>query len=256
MKYIHESANLPQDYSVGEFSVIHENVTIGEGTVIGSHTVIHPGTILGKKCQIADHAVLGKKPQIAKTSTVKAVELKGLAIGDRTMIGAGTVIYAGTCIGEDCLIADQSFIRERCEINSFVIVGRGVCIENQVRVGCFTKIQSGSYITAYSILEDYVFIAPMVTTTNDNFMGRTEKRYAAVKGPTIKKGARVGGGSILLPGIIIGEEAFVAAGALVTKNLAPGQIYKGFPAVRYRVVPNEELLDNKKEGENHEDSSN
>ena len=125
-----------------------------------------------------------------------------------------------------------------------VVVGRGVCIENDVTIGAFSKIQSNSYITAYSELEEHVFIAPCVTTTNDNFMGRTERRHALIKGAVIRRGARVGGGAVLLPGIEIGAEAFIAAGALVTKDVPPGKLVIGIPARVARDVPEEELLEN------------
>jgi acetyltransferase-like isoleucine patch superfamily enzyme len=81
-----------------------------------------------------------------------------------------------------------------------------------------------------------------VTTTNDNFMGRTEARFDQIKGAIIKKGARVGGASIILPGITIAEETFVAAGALVTKDTEPKTLIKGVPAKIVRSVPEEELL--------------
>jgi len=97
-------------------------------------------------------------------------------------------------------------------------------------------------VTAYSILEDDVFIAPCVVTTNDNFMGRTEQRHALRKGPTIRRGARIGGGAVLLPGIEVGEEAFVGAGAVVVRNVPPRALVVGNPARRIRDVPDEELL--------------
>ena len=81
-----------------------------------------------------------------------------------------------------------------------------------------------------------------MVTTNDNFMGRTERRKELMKGPTIRRGARVGGGAIVLPGIEIGEEAFVGAGAVVTKNVPPKTIVYGNPARPVRDVPEEELL--------------
>jgi acetyltransferase-like isoleucine patch superfamily enzyme len=107
-----------------------------------------------------------------------------------------------------------------------------------------TKIQAEAYITAYSTLEEHVFIAPCVVTTNDNFMGRTEKRKALLKGPTIRRGARVGGGAILCPGIVIGEEAFIGAGAVVTKDVPPRKVMVGSPARVLRDVPDDELLEN------------
>ncbi|MEW5961160.1 MAG: acyltransferase, partial [Chloroflexota bacterium] len=123
-----------------------------------------------------------------------------------------------------------------------VIIGRGMAVENRVTIGSYAKIQTGAYITAYTTIEDQVFIAPMVATTNDNFMGRTRERFKHIKGPTIKKGARVGGGAILLPGITIAEEAFIAAGSLVTKDTEPAMVYKGLPAKPASPVPPAEIL--------------
>ena len=97
-------------------------------------------------------------------------------------------------------------------------------------------------MTAHSTVEDDVFIAPCVVTTNDNFMGRTEARHALRRGPTIRRGARVGGGAVLLPGIEIGEEAFVGAGAVVLEDVPPRAVVVGNPARRIRDVPEEELL--------------
>jgi acetyltransferase-like isoleucine patch superfamily enzyme len=99
-------------------------------------------------------------------------------------------------------------------------------------------------VTAYSTLEEDVFIAPCVVTTNDNFMGRTERRKELMKGPTIRRGARVGGGAILCPGIEVGEEAFVGAGAVVTKDVPPRMVVVGNPARVLRAVTGDELLEN------------
>jgi acetyltransferase-like isoleucine patch superfamily enzyme len=123
-----------------------------------------------------------------------------------------------------------------------VVVGRGSLIENDTTVGDMTKIQAMAYVTAYSTLEEHVFIAPCVVTTNDNYMGRTEARHALMKGATIRRGARVGGGAVLCPGVEIGEEAFVGAGAVVTKNVPPRALVVGNPARVLREVPSEELL--------------
>jgi acetyltransferase-like isoleucine patch superfamily enzyme len=83
-----------------------------------------------------------------------------------------------------------------------------------------------------------------VITANDNYMGRTEKRFASVRGPTVRRGARIGAGAILLPGIDVGEEAFVGAGAVVTRDVPARAVVVGSPARRFRDVPDDELLEN------------
>jgi acetyltransferase-like isoleucine patch superfamily enzyme len=124
------------------------------------------------------------------------------------------------------------------------VVGRGSLVENDTTIGALTKIQADAYITAYSTLEDNVFIAPCVVTTNDNFMGRTERRHELIKGPTIRRGARIGGGAILCPAVDIGEDAFVGAGAVVTKDVPARMLVVGNPARIIRAVADDELLGN------------
>jgi acetyltransferase-like isoleucine patch superfamily enzyme len=140
------------------------------------------------------------------------------------------------------IVGDQACVRERVHVGDDVVIGRGSLIENDTTVGAMTKIQADAYITAYSTLEEHVFIAPRVVTTNDNFMGRTERRHELTKGPTIRRGARVGGGAILLPGVEVGEEAFVGAGAVVTKDVPARKLVVGSPARVVRDVPEDELL--------------
>ncbi|GLH64248.1 N-acetyltransferase [Parageobacillus sp. G301] len=243
MNFIDSSVVLDETVEVGYFTVIEKGVKIGKNVKIGNRVTIHEGTVIGDGTTIADGAVLGKPPKPAKTSTVKlSDDIPALVIGEDCTIGANAVIYRGATIGANTLVADLASVRENVKIGNYVIVGRGVCVENHVEIGDRTKIQSNSYITAYSTLEDHVFIAPCVTTTNDNYMGRTEERFSKIKGATIKRGARVGGGVIILPGITIAEETFVAAGALVTKDTEPKTVVKGFPAKFSKMVDERELL--------------
>jgi acetyltransferase-like isoleucine patch superfamily enzyme len=165
-------------------------------------------------------------------------------VGDGCSIGAGAVIYAGTIIGHQTMIADQAFVREKCEIGDYVIVGRGVTVENETTIGDYVKIQTGAYVTAYTTVEDHVFLAPGVYTTNDNYMGRTAERFKFRRGPIIRRGARVGANTTLLPGVEIGREAFVAAGAVVTRDVPPATLVMGVPARPIRLVPEREWADN------------
>jgi UDP-2-acetamido-3-amino-2,3-dideoxy-glucuronate N-acetyltransferase len=208
----------------------------------GENVVVYPGTAIGDGCRIGDNVVLGKQPALSPRSTAKREELPPLELGEGTIVSTGSVVFAGTTIGARVILGDQSCVRERCVLGDDVVVGRGSLVENDTTIGARTKIQANAYVTAYSILEVDVFIAPGVVTTNDNFMGRTEQRHALRKGPTIRRGARIGGGAVLLPGIEVGEEAFVGAGAVVVRNVPPRALVVGNPARQIRDVPDEELL--------------
>ena len=205
--------------------------------------IVHEGTVLGEGVKVLEHAVVGKQPTLSPRSTAKREPLPPTVIGDGTVISTGAIVFAGTKVGARVILGDQSCVRERVTIGDDVVVGRGSLVENDTTIGALTKIQAGAYITAYSTLEEHVFVAPCVVTTNDNFMGRTERRHDLIKGPTIRRGARIGGGAILLPGIEVGEEAFVGAGAVVTKDVPARVVVVGSPARVLRDVPAEELLE-------------
>ena len=206
--------------------------------------IVYPGTVLGDGVKVLEYAVVGKQPSLSPRSTAKRDPLEPAEIGDGTIVSTGAVVFAGTKVGARVILGDQSCVRERVVVGDDVVIGRGSLVENDTTIGAMTKIQADAYITAYSTLEEHVFIAPCVVTTNDEFMGRTERRKALMKGPTIRRGARIGGGAILLPGVEIGEEAFVGAGAVVTKPVEPRMLVVGNPARVMRPVAEDELLEN------------
>jgi len=211
---------------------------------IAPSAIVYPGTIVGEGCKILDGAVVGKQPVLSPRSTTQREELPPLELGAGTVVSTGAIVFAGTTIGARVIVGDQACVRERVTIGDDVVIGRGSLIENDTTVGALTKIQADVYITAYSTLEDNVFVAPCVVTTNDNFMGRTERRHELRQGPTIRRGARVGGGAMLCPGVEIGEEAFVGAGAVVVDDVQPRALVVGNPARALREVPKDELLEN------------
>jgi acetyltransferase-like isoleucine patch superfamily enzyme len=224
--------------------VVESGAVIGDDVTLGNHITICEGARLGDGVVVSDFAIVGKRPKLSPRSTAKKTELAGVVVGAGTSIGSHTVLMAGSTFGQGCIVGDNAGVRERCTIGDNVVVGRSVTVENDTSIGSRTKIQSGAYVTAYMTIEEDVFIAPMVVTTNDNYMGRTEKRFAELKGATIRRGARVGGGTHILPGIEIGEEAFVATGAVVTRDVPARTIVMGVPAKPVGEVPEDELLEN------------
>jgi len=242
---IHPSAQIGSGTHYGHNSVISENVRIGENCQIGHGVVIHPDTIIGNNVRIDDNTVIGKLPMKAALSAItRDQQLPPCEIEDACLIGALSVIYRGCKIRTKVMIADLASIREDVEIGDFTIIGRGVTVENKVRIGKRCKVETEAYITALSEIEDGCFIAPEVTFTNDNFLGRTKERFKYHKGVTLKRGARVGANVTFLPGVTVGPDALVGAGSVVTKDVPGGKIVVGSPAREFRDVPPEQLLDN------------
>jgi acetyltransferase-like isoleucine patch superfamily enzyme len=242
---IHPSASVGEGTSFGHGVVVHERVRIGKNCKLGSYVVIHADTVLGDECRVDDHAVIGKTPMRAAASAITTIkELPPLSLGNAVLIGAHVIVYRGAIIGDKVMLADQATVREDVTIGELTIIGRGVTVENKVTIGRRCKIETEAYITALSSIAEGCFVAPEVTFTNDNFLGRTKDRFKYHKGVTMERGARIGANSTILPGKTIGADALVGAGSVVTRDVPPKMIVLGSPAKPLRPVPEDQLLDN------------
>jgi acetyltransferase-like isoleucine patch superfamily enzyme len=270
LSWVSPRARLGVDVRLGHFVVIRDNVAIGDRCQIGDHAVLGMTTTVARSSTLAklqglpgqagragrfggvgqaSEADLVHSPeqtsQVSATdsavATVRDDEL-WLHLGNDCVVGPCALLYVGSTVGEGTFIADGAQIRERCVLGRNVIVGHNATVENDCAIGDNTRIQTGAYITAFTTIEDHVFIAPMVVTTNDNYMGRTEERFKHRRGAIIRRGARIGAGAVILPGVEIGQEAVVAAGSVVTRNVPPYSVVMGCPARVVRDVPAEQVL--------------
>jgi acetyltransferase-like isoleucine patch superfamily enzyme len=209
--------------------------------VLGANVVIHDDVELGAGCSVHDGAVLGKAPVLAPSSSAPRAQPPPLVIADRVSIGAGAIVFAGARIGAGAIVGDQAHIRERAMIGADTVVGRGSAIGSDAAIGARVRIQTNVWLTSYAVVEDDVFVGPGVVSTNDDAMARGGEDYV-LRGPTLRWACRVGGGVVLAPGVEVGEEAFVAAGAVVTRDVPERTLVMGVPARVVREVPAEELL--------------
>ncbi len=240
--HVDPGARLADDVSVGPFAVIADGVTVGAGSTIGAGAVIGAGTQLGDGCVIENGATLGKHPRLRPGSSAAGSPLSPLVLDAGVTVCCGAVVYAGSEIGRSAIIGDQSQVRERVKIGTGTVVGRASCVDFAATVGDRVLIQTGVYVTGGSLVEDDVFLGPGVTTTNDHAMGR-HPAGEALLGPVFRRACRIGGGAVLVPGVEIGEEAFVAAGALVTRDVGRREVVMGVPARVVREVPDGDLLE-------------
>jgi UDP-2-acetamido-3-amino-2,3-dideoxy-glucuronate N-acetyltransferase len=221
--------------------LVAADAQIADGVSFGAYVVVHAGTVIGAQCAIEDHAVLGKRPRLASGSSARG-EVGALQIAERVTVGAGAVVFAGAFIGAGAIVGDQAFVRERATVGAGSLIGRGSVVDNDVSLGARVRVQTGVYLTASTVVEDDVFIGPGVVMTNDHTMGR-HPRGAPLTAPTLRRACRVGGGAVLAPGVEVGEEAFVAAGAVVAHDVPSRAVVMGVPARVVRKVGDEDLLE-------------
>ncbi len=215
--------------------MLGEDVQIGRQVSFGAHVVVHEGTRIADGCVIEDHAVLGKRPRLAPGSSA-AGEVGRLELGKDVKVCSGAVVFAGARVEEGSILGDQSFVRERTWVGPGTVIGRGSVVDNDVEVGARVRVQTSVYLTAGTKIEDDVFVGPGATTTNDDTMAR-HGPGEPLRGATLRRACRVGGGAVLTPGVEIGEEAFVAAGAVVTRDVPARSVVMGVPARVVREVP-------------------
>ncbi len=221
--------------------LLGDGVELPDDTELGGNVVVHGGTVLGAGVRLGDNCVVGKPATLSARSTAPGGDPGSARLGDGVRVGAGAVVLAGARIADNCVVADQAHVRERVEIGPDTVVGRAASVENDVRLGARVKLQTGAYITAWSLVEDDVFVAPGVLLTNDPTAGRRDDGQE-LRGAVLRRACRVGGGAVLLPGVEVGEEAFVAAGAVVTRDVPPRALVMGVPARLVRELAEDELL--------------
>ncbi len=216
-------------------------VSVGEGVSFGAYVVVHDGCSIGEGCTIEDHVVLGKRPRLARHSLALG-DVGALELGAGASVGCGAVLFAGARVGEEVIVGDQAFVRERSSIGRRSVIGRGSVVDNDVEVGAGVRIQTNVYLTAFTTVEDDVFVGPGALTTNDDTMGRHGPERPA-RGARLRRACRIGAGAVLTPGVEVGEEAFVAAGAVVVRDVPARAVVMGVPARVVREVCAEDLLE-------------
>jgi len=187
-------------FKVARRAVLRGKVIIGEGTVV------------------EDNAILGSSDKGEVT------------IGKNSLIRSGSIIYSSVRIGDNFRSGHNVLVRENSVIDDNVLLGTNSVVEGDCRIGKGVIIQTGVYITRFTIVEDDVFMGPLCVTTNDKYM-----QYGVeLIGPIIKKKAKIGANSTILPGITVGQNAIVGAGAVVTKDVANDDVVAGNPAASIR----------------------
>jgi len=187
------------------FVVVHLNVHLGAGTVIGPF------------CEI------GVPPRGAGDGELET------RIGRRSIIRSHAVLYADNVIGDDFQTGHGVLIRESSFIGNQVSIGSHTVIEHHVQIADRVRIHSQAFIPEFSVLEESCWVGPNVIFTNA-LHPLCPKVKECLRGPIIRRGAKIGANATILPAVEIGEMALVGAGAVVIRDVPAGAVVVGNPA--------------------------
>ena len=167
---------------------------------------------------------------------------EGVEVGEGVLIGGHAIVHAGVRIGDGARIGDHAQIRDGAQVGAGATIGSFSSIDPGVMIGERSSVQARCYLSAGTVVEDDVFIGPGVTLANDNTMDRHGPELS-LQGPLLRRACRIGAGVVICPAVEVGEEAFVAAGAVVAADIAPRSVVMGVPARPVREVPDQDLLE-------------
>lgn len=229
-------------------TAIVETGSIGDGAVVDAYCVVGPDVVLGKGVHLHPHvvatghvsieagtevfpgAVLGKTPARSPALSRSPDREGTVTIGAGCSVGSHAVVYVGVQIGSESLIGDSTSIREHCEIGKRTIIGCHVSLHPDARIGDGTRVYDHTHIATGMRTGRDCFIGVHVATASDNALGHLPYSPTRVRGPVLGDRVSVGSGVVILPGLEIGDEAILAAGALVTRDVAAGAVIRGQPA--------------------------
>lgn len=225
-----ESKDIGEGTIIEEFSIVREGAKIGKNVHIFPHAVIENGVLIKDNSRIYPGTYIGKTPDGAGALSRKPSFDKHITIGNNCAIGPNAIIYYDVSIGSHTLVGDGASVRENCRIGSYCIISRYVTINYNTKIGNKTKIMDLTHITGNATIGSNVFIGMLVSTANDNDL--IKRKYSGDDaGPTIQDGVSIGEGASILPRVILGKGSFVAAGAVVTKDVPENVVVVGVPAM-------------------------
>lgn len=217
MNHIAASAKIEPDVILGDNITIEDGVFLDHGVIVRDNVTIRRGTRVGARCILGEY--------LADFFDDCVNKVHPLVIGENSLLRSETIVYGDVSIGHDFQTGHRVTIRENAKIGHHVRVGTLSDIQGYCEIGSYVNMHSNVHIGQESRIEDYVWIFPYVVLTNDP-TPPSEK----LSGVTLHKFAVIATGSVLLPGVSVGEDALVGAGAIVTRDVEAETIAVGNPA--------------------------
>ena len=225
-----ESAHIGERVVIGPYCVVGPDVTLEDGVRLHPHVVISGDVTVGTGGEVYPGAVLGKAPTLSAALSRVPAEGGAVRLGPGCSVGAYAVIYEGVTVGRDSLVGDHAGIRENCTIGTRCIVGRYVSVHPDCEVGDGSRVYDHAHLASGTRIGVACYISLHVAMASDNALGTLPYAPDRVRGPAIGDRVSVGLGATILPGVRLGDDSTVAAGAVVTRDVEAKSFVRGVPA--------------------------
>jgi len=208
-----------------------DDVVVPDDAYLGVNVVLHAGVRLGAGCHVEDGAVLGKLTRPGTGSASPLAPAAPTVLGDRTVVGTHAVVCAGATTGKDVFLGDHSLTREGAVLGAGASIGHAGTVGRDARIGERVRTQGYAALAAGIVIEDDVFLGPLVSVLAGLTMRRSEDPGSDVSRPAIlRRACHIGAGAQILPGVEIGEHAVVGANAVVVEDVPARTRVRGVPA--------------------------
>lgn len=234
-----EEVTIGENVTIMHNCIIEDHVVIGDGSYIDSNTIIRRGTSIGKNAFVGSNCIIGE--YMMDFCEDRRYHEHCLTIGEDALIRSGSIIYTESVIGDGFQTGHQVTIRENSRIGNHVSIGTLSDIQGNCDIGNYVRAHSNVHIGQHTVIDSFVWVFPYVVFTNDPTPPSEQ-----LTGVHVSSFAIIATGSVILPGIEIGQDALVGAGAIVTKDVDSYTVVAGNPA---RVVADVRNIKNKITGQ-------
>ena len=207
---------------IGHNCIFEDDIKIGNNVTIDCNVIIRSGTVIGDGSYIGANSIIGEASSGMKDSD--SIKNK-LVIGKNALIRSGAIIYSNSTIGDNFQTGHRVTIREKSVIGNHVSVGTLSDIQGSCTIGNYVRMHSNVHIGQLSVIDDFVWIYPYVVLTNDPTP--PSEKFVGVH---VCSFAIIATGSIIMPGLTIGTDSLVGAGAIVTRSVNQYEVVVGNPA--------------------------
>jgi acetyltransferase-like isoleucine patch superfamily enzyme len=206
-------------------------IVLGARCTIGAGAILHGGTQLGVGVRVEEHVIIGCPEYGYAVRKVYPGAGEPTTVGEDVVLRSGSIVYAGTIIGAATVVGHHTLLRSHVTVGASSQLGHSLTVERECRIGAGVRMSPGTHLTAATEVASGVFLGAGVRTINDkHLIWRDHGRCAELIPPRFCESCKVGSGSTILSGIIIGSHALIGAGSVVTRDVPPHATAYGVPA--------------------------